>query len=260
MTKRIITNWLIVVPFVVCLTTQVNAEEGQDAAALAESIKLPGIAIDFEKRHVDVVAEVCLDQGLLELVACTKGTKEHESVVAIAAEPVHVHTALLLIGARNGNPAMRKPINEEQTRWMHVPPRGDPIEVLLVVTDADGKQTERPISDFISRSEGDPYMPYQEEETSAEQAEDEKKEKFPTVFVFAGSHLIEDEEHPPQYLAAQSGNIISISTFGDELLCLPEIQSHANAELSWEVDSTHLPEVGSKVTLRLRPKVNSQPE
>lgn len=230
----------------------VSAGEAEKAPPSGDAIKLPGIKIDVENRHVDVDAQVCLTDGLLELVACTKGTKEHESVVVVEAKAIHIHTALLLIGARNGNPAMRKPINEEQTRWMHLPPRGDSIKVFLVVPDEEGNPVERPISDFIRRTQGDPYgqdFGYETPETSGAA----EQEKFPDVFLFAGSHLIDDGQGGKQYLVEQSGNLISISTFGDELLCLPGFQSQANPELSWEINPTHLPNLDSKVILRLRP-------
>ena len=94
-----------------------------------KNVKLPGLVIDFPQRCVDLEGSVCLDEGMLELVACTKGTKEHESIVAITARPMHVHTALLLLGANNGNPAMRRPVDEQKTRWIHVPPRGDPVGI-----------------------------------------------------------------------------------------------------------------------------------
>jgi len=54
--------------------------------------------------------------------------------------------------------------------------------------------------------------------------------------------------------------VITIATFGDELLCLPGIHGHQNGSLMWQVDPTELPKVGSKVTLRFRPKVQSAPK
>jgi hypothetical protein len=150
---------------------------------------------------------------------------------------------------------MRKPINEEQTRWMHLPPSGDPIEVFLVTADGNDKSIERPISDFITRTEGDPYMPYPGPEESSSNDEDE--EKFPNTFVFTGSHLIEGEDGGREYLADQSGHVITISTFGDEMLGLPDFQSRENGLLIWEVDSTHLPELDADIILRLRPKFKS---
>jgi hypothetical protein len=58
-------------------------------------------------------------------------------------------------------------------------------------------------------------------------------------------------------LSDQSGNVISIATFGDELLCLPAIHSQNNEALMWQVNATNLPAVGSNVTLRLRPQLPS---
>ena len=218
-----------------------------------KNLKLPGLMIDFEKRCVDLEGTICIDRGFLELVACTKGTKEHESIVAIKARPMHVHAALLALGTTNGNPAMRKRVDGEKTRWVSLPPRGDRIHVYLAFKNSSGKMVERPVSDFITRSKG------QRAEIDVlndrrEKGEASKGNKFPNTFLFAGSRLRDNGKGPRQYLADLSGHVISIATFGDELLCLPGIQSHANGALTWQVDSTHLPKVGTKITLRLRPK------
>lgn len=221
----------------------------KDAAAVpAREFKLPGLEINTTERCLDVDAVICLVEGTLELIACTKGSKEHESIIAVEALPIHIHAALLLLGAKNGNPAMRHAINKEQTRWVDVPPKGDPIEVSLVWKDAKGVVIERPISDFIGRREKD----------DAAGAAVQKKEKFPSTFLFAGSLLGDASEKPRRYFAQESGNVISISTFGDEVLCLPDVFSHENGALDWQIDSTHLPKLHSKVTLRLRVKKANQ--
>lgn len=227
-------------------------EQDQPQKPSGQVIQLPGIEIDAEQSIVDVTSKVSLTDGLLELIACTEGTKEHEAIVRIEALPIHVHTALLLIGARNGTPAMRQPIDEAQTRWRHYRPSGDPIAVSLLVENDDGEIVERPISDFIRRSAGDPDM----QDMGWEQpvTDEEKQQKFPDVFLFTGSHLVGDEESGRQYLADQSGHVITISTFGDELLGLADVQSRDNGELIWEVDPTHLPPLDSDIKLRLRPQ------
>jgi hypothetical protein len=219
-------------------------------------VKLPGLVIDFEKRCVDLEATICLDDGFLELIACTKGSKEHESIVAVPAKAMHIHTALLLLGANNGNPAMRKQVGEEEKRWVHVPPRGDPIDVFLVATSKDGKAMERPISDFIVRSsqrvdEVDGAVITAPNPTGKRR--DGKEAHLPHTFLFAGSHLRDKGLGPRQYLADLSGNVISIATFGDELLCLPFHQTRDNDALMWQVKPKSLPKAGTKVTLRLRP-------
>jgi len=221
-----------------------------DLEAALKKLKLPGVAINLKERSVDVESSVCLREGWLELVACTKGTKEHESILVIEAKAVHVHTALLLLGAKPGNPAMQRAIDGENGRWVYIPPRGGAVDVSLVFTNKQGKLTEHPISDFITRSESEPGV------TSGAEVEGDKK--FPTsTFIFAGSHLVSAGEGPRKYLSDDSGDVISISTFGDELLCLPDIHSQDNGSLEWEVNSTDLPAVGAKVILRLRPQLQT---
>ncbi|MDA0837598.1 MAG: YdjY domain-containing protein [Planctomycetota bacterium] len=115
--------------------------------------KLPGLIIDIQERCVDIEGVVSLDKGLLELIACTKGSKEHESIITVMARPLHIHTALLVLGARNGNPAMHRQVGEQDKQWIYVPPRGDSVEVYLVFENKEGKSVELPINDFVVRAE-----------------------------------------------------------------------------------------------------------
>ena len=87
-----------------------------------EPVKLPGLVVDFEKHCLDLEATVCLDKGLLELVACTKGSKEHETIVAVTARPMHIHTGLLLLGIEKGHPAGRRQLVDESTGEKRWPP------------------------------------------------------------------------------------------------------------------------------------------
>jgi hypothetical protein len=217
---------------------------GNMKAALRK-LKLPGIELNLEEQSVDVEATVCLHEGSLELIACAEGTKEHESILALSARPMHIHTAMLLMGAKPGNPAMKKVSDGEGVRWVPVDPSGDQVWVSLVFTDPEGKQVEQPISQFVSpvgssvKGEGIPGK---------------EMEKFPNHFLFAGSHLVQGGPGPKKYVCEQSGNVISISTFGDEFLCLPGIHGHNNKGLVWQVNPEGLPGIGEKVTLRLRRK------
>jgi len=224
--------------------------------AARKPVKLPGMVVDyFEKRCIDLEGTVCLEKGLLELIACTKGSKEHESIVALSARAMHIHMGLLLLGADNGHPAMRKPVDEEKTRWVNVPPRGDSIDVFLVMANKDGKLIEKPISDFIVRSSGrvdevDGTVIVAPDQTEKRGGKEETS--LPHTFIFAGSHLRDNGPGPRQYLADLSGNVISIASFGDELLCLPFHQTQENGALMWQVKPDTLPKVGTKITLRLR--------
>ena len=251
-------NWattlimLALMPFALADPAVEKAPEKSPEKKALEALKFPGVTVNVELHCVDVEASICLDKGSLEMVACTVKTKEHESLVVVHARPMHIHTALLLLGAKNGNPASRRIIDEATRQWAESPPQGDPIEVFLVVKDAEGKMIERPVSDFISRSD-------EGEQTGVEKTADEKKaEKFPSTFLFAGSLLLEDGDAPRKYLADSSGSVISISTFGDELLCLAGLQSQDNGALMWEINSDEIPKKDSKVILRLRPQKRVQ--
>ena len=79
-------------------------------------------------------------------------------------------------------------------------------------------------------------------------------QRFPNHFLFAGSQLLNTKSGPRRYLADQSGNYISIATFGDEVLCLPFLESKINDALTWQIKPNTLPKVGTEVTLRLKIK------
>ena len=227
-----------------------------------EQLNLPGIKIRIKERYIDVDVIVCLTNGLLELVACAKDTKEHEAIISVQAKAAHIHAALLLLRAQPGSPATRKLIegengengeNGEDGRWVELPPSGSKVDVYLVVKDKDGKPVEHPISDFLVKN-------HDRFDVKLEGDEKTGVERFPThTFLFAGSHVYKGEQGPPKYLADVDGNVISLSTFGDELLCLPGKHSQGNEALVWEVDSTHLPKLGTKIILRLRPQLPGAP-
>lgn len=188
--------------------------------ATPKNIQLPGVMINFQEHCVDIAGTVCLDHGLLELIACTQGTKEHESLVAIKAKSMHIHGALLLLGANTG----------------------EPVDVFLLVKDKGGRVVEHAISQFIEPSDHATEM----------QRDAGAKTTLSNTFLFAGSHLHVDSSGKKQYLSDLSGNVISIATFGDELLRLPGGYGHQNSMLMWQVDPAELPAVGTEVVLRLR--------
>ncbi|MBT8044246.1 MAG: prolyl oligopeptidase family serine peptidase, partial [Verrucomicrobiae bacterium] len=130
-----------------------------------KKLKLLGIDINLEGRYVDVDAEVCLTDGTLELVACTRDTKEHESIFIIDTRPILIHAALLLINAKPGQPAGL--IKTKNGKFFPVSAAGDEIKVSVISTQADGKTKEIPIRDVIRSTE-------------------EPENKFPTsTFLFA---------------------------------------------------------------------------
>lgn len=223
-------------------------EISPEMKAALEKLNLPKVKINMEEWSVDVQANVCEDFGLLEVIACLKGTRDHESVVSTEAKPSHIHTALLLLGGVPGSPAMQQMLEGDPPRYRTILPSGSPVDVSLVIKDEKGVATERPINELIIRGK-DEY----DAATQPAAEEDKKKEHFPTkTFLFAGSVLLPAEgDAPRRYLADTEGNIVSISTFGDEVLCLPDINEKANESLVWQADTDVLN--AGEVILRLRP-------
>ena len=253
------TGWIqtaVLFAFLVCFSIGWG-DEPLTQPAVRAPIKLPGLVVDFKKQCVDLEASVCLDHGFLELIACVKGSKEHESIVSVVGRPMHIHTALLLLNLDNGNPAMRKQVGEEE-RWVDIPPRGDQVEVFFVWKDSHGKTVERPVRDFVSHHDGqtDPFSV--RNTPPLPQSQKTEAQEFPDSFVFSGSILRDNGSGPRTYLADISGHVLSIASFGDELLCLPNVESNRNATLTWQVNPKHLPKVGTKITLRLRPKTKQK--
>lgn len=233
----------------VVLSNAVIAKEiTPELRAAVAKLEMPGVKINLDEWSVDLDAKICLEEGLLELIACTVDSKEHESIVALEGKPSHAHTALLLLGAKPGKPALMELAGPEMTTFRHFPPSGGPVDVFLVLKDSEGKEVEKPINEFIIKADRDGIRDEKEGR--------KKKENFPThTFLFAGSVLEGEGDGPRQYLCDVSGNVISIATFGDELLCQPEITGSSNELLMWQIDGEKLPELGSKVILRLRPRL-----
>ena len=203
--------------------------------AARPQLKLPGLTVNVAERCVDIEATVCLDKGLLELVACTKGSKEHESIVAVEATPMHIHTALLVLGATNGHPQMRRPRDPAGTGWIDIPPSGDSIKVSHVFQDTDDQLVEHSIAEFVAASDV---------ASNGAAVDGGEAADFPDTFLFAGSHLFDNGDGPRTYLADESGHVISIATFGDELLCMDGMHAQANDALMWQINPDNLPPVG----------------
>jgi hypothetical protein len=203
------------------------------AAPGAVAPRFDGITINLQERFIDVEAEVCLEEGILENIATVPSAKEHESIIVVKARPRNIHFALLMMGLKNGTPGrfIYKP-----DKVVPVDPTGDKVRVSLVV-DRDGKKVEEPITNFIH------------ERKSGKHLESD-------VFVFAGSRLLDQpDQKEPLYAADATGDVVSLVSFDDEMLSPMHAASNSNETLLWEIDKKVTPKLGTKVVMRLRPVV-----
>jgi hypothetical protein len=187
------------------------------------------VKVDREKGCVDLDAKVCLQEGMLELIVTTKGGKEHEACFAILAKPRHVMIGLLLIGLKPGSPARFVGRGADH---MYVDPTGDPISI-SVIYEEKGKRVERPITDFVFNK--------RTEEPMAK-----------VDFVFAGSTVVR-HDGKSRFLADMDGTVVSLVSFGSELVTYPSAASDSNDMIEWVVHSEAMPEDATSVVIRMRP-------
>ena len=197
---------------------------------------LPHITIDTKKKIVDLDAKVVLREGdWIELLGCAVGTREHESIVVIHAKASHVHTALMLVGHEPGS--CIRWTWDGQTPHI-IPPHGDRIAV-HVVLQKDGKEVEVPANQWIVNKEQQKTVP-------------------DNVWLFTGSSILEvpDPDDPNKvvnrYRGDIEGNIISVVNFGDEVLGRPTQVTDKDDKGMLTVNTPKVPEVGTKVKVRLR--------
>src|SRR5690606_11330181 len=84
---------------------------------------------------------VCLTRGLLEMFACLRGSKEHESIISVKSRAYVVHAALLALGAQSGSPAKWEP--------KYIPATGTEIDITIYWTDDKGEQKKAKAQDWV---------------------------------------------------------------------------------------------------------------
>lgn len=197
-----------------------------DIPGLTRLDKNGDVWIDMKRKIVVVDGRVALREGQLEMFACPKGTKEHESLVAVTAKPSVIHAGLLAVGAKSGT----------QVKWdpKYEPATGQVIEVLVLWKDKEGKNRKMRAQDWIRDLKTKKAMSYD--------------------WVFAGSGFWIDEENGSKHYHADAGDFICVSNFSTATLDLPVKSSQDNTNLQFEAFTENMPEKGTKVRLVLIPK------
>lgn len=203
------------------------------------------ITINRESQRVKLRAWVCLEEGFLEQIACSPGTREHESLVVIRATPSDIHAAMLLAGFEPGTPG-RWIYHPEKEKVELVEPRGPELDILVRYEDSNGEQVERPVRTWIREHEN--HTPFPDK-----------------PWVFGGSMFRENPEFMgpgEHYVADMTGSIIGLVTFGDEVIGLKQVISDQAAihEPEWEVNPDAIPAEGTQVTLIIQPRATPADE
>lgn len=178
------------------------------------------------EKRVLFAGEVCLREGILEVLVCKKQTKEHEAILRTDLDARFIHAALLAAGAKNGKPVQW--INPKTEEPDYKPASGQMIRVSVHYTKG-GKAFTHPAQEWI-----------QDKVTNKPMAHD---------WVFAGSRFVKNPGRPddPEYYTANNGEVIAISNFVDSMLDLPVQVSGDADQLHFEAVTKKIPPIGSKV-------------
>ena len=207
------------------IAAQLRAEKEEFAK---QSIEIPKtwkrlgknhIWADVENKRAIVRGATCLEQGLLEMFACPRQTKEHEAVVSVHAPASQVHATLLAVGHEPGQPML----------WLekYYPATGPLMQVELWWTDKDGKLVKRRAQEMIRNTK-----------TGKAMACD---------FVFAGSEKVYDPYEKKDIYMADYGPMINVANQPDAMIDVA-IESSAEAQGSlFEVFTENVPPVNTKV-------------
>jgi hypothetical protein len=183
--------------------------------------------VDPTEKAVIIDGQISLREGMLEMFACTKNTKEHESVVSANTKAYIVHAALLSLGAEAGQTA----------QWVpeYKPPTGTEIEITVFWLDEHGQEQTARAQEWVKDIRTGKAMTH--------------------PWVFAGSRFWTDAETGKKYYQAEGGDFICVSNFSTAMLDIPIESSQSNAELAFEAFADRIPPLGAPVRLILKPKL-----
>ena len=209
--------------------TENKVPRNKDILGLTRLADEHDVWIDPMRRYVVVDGNVCLRRGTLEMLACPRGTKEHEAIVSLNSPAQIVHAALLAIGAKVGGTVKWDP--------KYVPASGTEIDIWILWKDKEGMNRKMRAQRWIRNIETGKAM------------------KFP--WVFAGSGFWTDEMGVRHYMA-NSGDLICVSNFSTATLDLPVKSSAEAGGLLFEAFTENIPTRGTHIRLVLIPKLEKK--
>jgi hypothetical protein len=186
--------------------------------------------LDTKRKAVLIDGKICVRMGVLEMFACPKGTKEHESIVSVNCLPEEVHAGLLALGAKQGTP-VKYPT--EDTKYEVA--TGEIIDIYVLWKDADGTSKEVRAQEMIRHAKDGTPMKHD--------------------WVFAGSGFHKDDQTGRLLYKANGGDFICVSNFPTATLDLPVESTQANGGLLFEANTDAIPPKDTPVRLVLVPRL-----
>ncbi len=180
--------------------------------------KIGSVILNRDKGEIYINGEVNMQSGMIELLACAWGGKQHESVLVLDVVPHHLQVALLLLGLEPG---------ERKLEYQGDPgaPEGDSLEVWV-----EWKQDRK-----TKRVRGEDLV----------YNISQKRAMKHTHWVFTGSVIYDG-----RFLADEDKSIIT--TFHDPLTIIDNPLTTGGDDTIYEVNKELVPKVGTPVKVILK--------
>jgi len=195
-----------------------NESSGKKPADFA-----PGVRIDWSARAVEVDGVIVLREGPLELFACSPRTREHESIIAVKARPMHVFQAMGLIGLEPGSP-----VRYDAECDRPIPPRGETLDLAVRYGTGDEARVI-PLETWmldVSR----------------------RRPPEPIEWVFAGSRTFDNG----RFGADADGTVICVVDFDTALIAVGSLHTADNEQLWLTANTEAIPPIDTPCTILIR--------
>jgi hypothetical protein len=192
--------------------------------------------IDVKNRRIILQSEVCLTDGILELLVCKANSKEYESILSTRASASDLHAALLALGLTPGLPARAAVAPDRQTT-VSLPPQGAELSIRLRWKDAKTAVHEVGASDWLELSGMKP-----------------KETIMPKNWVFVGSDITPGGT----YWADDDGDVISVSNFAASVIDVPFESSRVGRVVTYRTRTAVIPAKGTAVDVIIEALPNAE--
>ncbi len=178
------------------------------------------LVVDGNKHEVTLGGWVNMSEGMIELLACAPGGKQHESVLVFDVEPFHLQIALLLLGLQFGGTL--------QYQGDPATPCGDSVDIFVEWNDpSTGEHVLVRGEDLVATVPSGRPMPH-------------------TEWIFAGSRVVNG------IFMAQSDKSL-VTTYHDPNTILDNPLPEGADDTAYAVNSALVPAEGTKIKVTIKP-------
>ncbi len=248
------------------------------------------VQVDAANKRLLVKGRVVLREGQLEMLACPRQTKEHESIIAVDAPAQLIHAGLLALGAKSGTGVKFQPKFQ--------PPTGEKLLISISWKDAQGKDQKVSAQSWVrnatrryfvaSLPKIDEELKFPEESgliwdnrqkellwyghmTPEKKAELKKTVTDPRLqasidkffndsqfaemkadFVFVGSLFEADPDSGKQRYLADGGDLICVANFSTATIDVATASTNTGEDLLFEAYTERIPPVETPITLEIQ--------